>query len=194
MRGGKITPEPPEERPPGRVDPAASPMRGPPYAAAKEGGTAGRTASSLRRSTDAGSDGGTTCTARCPPRSTCPPSSTRSSSFWQDDEVFARSLEQTAGRPAVGVLRGPAHRQRQARHPPRRGPGLQGRLPPLQDHEGLPRRPQGRLGLPRPAGRARRREGARLRRQAGHRGVRHRRVQRPLPRVGAPARRRVRAS
>ena len=51
---------------------------------------------------------------------------------------------------------------------------------------------QGRLGLPRPAGRARRREGARLHRQAGHRGVRRRRVQRQVPRVGAAARRRVR--
>ena len=54
------------------------------------------------------------------------------------------------------------------------------------------RAPQGRLGLPRPAGRGRRREGARPHRQAGHRGVRRRRVQRQLPRVGAAARRRLR--
>ena len=66
----------------------------------------------------------------------------------------------------MDLLRGPADRQRHARHAPRRGAGLQGRLPALPDHEGLPRPPQGRLGLPRPAGRARGREGARLHRQA----------------------------
>ena len=36
----------------------------------------------------------------------------------------------------VGVLRGPAHGQRQPRRPPRAGPGLQGHLPALQDHAG----------------------------------------------------------
>ena len=94
--------------------------------------------------------------------------------------------------PAVDLLRGSADRQRPARHPPRRGPGLQGRLPALQDDAGLPRRAEGRLGLPRAAGRARRREGARLRRQERHRGLRHRRVQRPVPRVRAAPRRRLR--
>ena len=44
------------------------------------------------------------------------------------------------GRPGVDVLRGPADRERRARHPPRRGPGVQGRLPPVQDHERSPRR------------------------------------------------------
>ena len=81
-------------------------------------------------------------------------------------------------RPGLGVLRGPADRQRPARRPPRRGPRLQGPVPALQDHERLRRPAQGRLGLPRPAGRARGREGARLRRQGRHRGVRRRRVQR----------------
>ncbi len=92
----------------------------------------------------------------------------------------------------MGVLRGPAHRERHARRPPHRGPRLQGRLPPLPHHARLPRGPQGRLGLPRPARRAGRREGAGLLRQAGHRGVRHRRVQRQVPRVRDPAHRRVR--
>ena len=96
------------------------------------------------------------------------------------------------GPPALGVQRGPADRQRHARHPPRRGARVQGRLPALPDDEGLPRPAQGRLGLPRPPGRARGREGARLRRQEGHRGLRHRGVQREVPRVGAAARRRVR--
>ncbi len=91
----------------------------------------------------------------------------------------------------MGLLRGPAHRERHARRAPHRGPRLQGRLPPVPHHARLPRGPQGRLGLPRPARRARRREGARLQRQAGHRGVRHRRVQRQVPRVRDPPHRRV---
>ena len=95
-------------------------------------------------------------------------------------------------RPAVDLLRGPADRERDAGHPPRRGTRLQGRLPPVQDDEGLPRPAHGRLGLPRPARRAGRREGTRLHRQARHRGVRHRRVQRALPRVRAAPRRRLR--
>ena len=97
-----------------------------------------------------------------------------------------------AGPPAVGVLRGPAHRQRPAGHAPHRGPRVQGRLPPVQDHAGLARAAPGGLGLPRPAGRDRRRAGARLRRQARHRAVRHRGVQRPVPRVRRAARRRLR--
>ena len=109
----------------------------------------------------------------------------------------ARRLRALAGRhrrrPAVRLLRGPADRQRHARHPPRRGAGVQGRVPALPHHEGLPRPAQGRLGLPRPAGRDRGREGARLHRQGRHRGVRRRRVQRALPRVGRAPRRRVRA-
>ena len=42
-------------------------------------------------------------------------------------------------RAELDLLRGPADRERHARHPPRRGAGVQGRLPPLQDDEGLPR-------------------------------------------------------
>ena len=72
--------------------------------------------------------------------------------FWDEHE----HLRQVAGAERDGaepldVLRGPADRQRPAGHPPRRGPRLQGRLPPVPDHAGLPRRAQGRLGLPRPA-------------------------------------------
>ena len=112
--------------------------------------------------------------------------------LWRERDVFDRSLGRHRGPPALGVQRGPADRQRHARHPPRRGARVQGRVPALPDDEGLPRPPQGRLGLPRPARRARGREGARLLGQEGHRGVRHRRVQRAVPRVGAAARRRVR--
>ncbi len=60
--------------------------------------------------------------------------------FWAANDTFAASLQRTAGGQAVDVLRGPAHRQRHAGHPPHRGPRLQGRVPPLQDHAGLPRR------------------------------------------------------
>lgn len=95
------------------------------------------------------------------------------------------------GAPRVGVLRGPAHGQRHAGRPPHRGARLQGRLPPLPDHARLPRGPQGRLGLPRSPGGAGGREGAGLHRQAGHRGVRHRRVQRQVPRLRDPAHRRL---
>ena len=89
----------------------------------------------------------------------------------------------------MDVLRGSAHRQRATGHPPHRVAHVQGRLPAVPDDAGLPGQPQGRLGLPRAPGRARRREGARLLRQGRHRGLRDRGVQRPLPRVGAPPRR-----
>ncbi len=96
------------------------------------------------------------------------------------------------GAPPVGLLRGSTHRERHTGHPPRRSPRLQGRLSPLPDDEGVLRAPPGGLGLPRPAGRAGRGEGARVHGQAGHRGLRGSRVQRPLPGVRAPACRRVR--
>ena len=96
------------------------------------------------------------------------------------------------GRPLVGVLRRPTDRQRHARHAPHRGPGLQGRLPPLPHDEGLSRPAQSRLGLPRAARGARCGEGARVHGQGRHRGVRRGGVQCPLPRVGAAPRRRVR--
>src|SRR5215471_4556245 len=94
--------------------------------------------------------------------------------------------------PALDLLRGPADRQRHAGRAPHRGPRLQGRLPPVQDHAGLPRAAPGRLGLPRPAGRGGGREGTGAVGQEGHRGLRDRRVQRALPGIGAPSRRRVR--
>ena len=50
---------------------------------------------------------------------------------------------------------------------------------------------QGRLGLPRPAGGARDREGARLQVEGRHRALRRGRVQRQVPRVGAALHRRV---
>ena len=112
--------------------------------------------------------------------------------LWEDAKTFDTSLRQTEGGPTVDVLRGPADGERPARRAPRGGPGLQGRLPAVQDHAGLPRGPEGRLGLPRPPRRDRGGEGARLQRQGRHRGLRRRRVQREVPRVGAAARRRVR--
>ena len=88
----------------------------------------------------------------------------------------------------LDLLRGPAHRQRPPRAPPRVGPGVQGPVPPLPDDARPRRPPQGRLGLPRPAGGARGREGARARDQGRHRGLRHRGVQPALPRIRAALR------
>ena len=84
----------------------------------------------------------------------------------------------------MGLLRGPADRQRAARRPPRAGARVQGHLPALPDDARALRRAQGRLGLPRPAGRDRGRAEARLHLQGRHRALRHRRVQRAVPRVG----------
>ena len=106
-----------------------------------------------------------------------------------------RRLRALARQPRRGrgleLLRGPADRQRPPRLPPRPRPRLQGRLPALQDDVRLPGAAQGGLGLPRPAGRARGRKAARHRLQAGDRGVRDRRVQPALPRVGLRVRRGV---
>ena len=66
-----------------------------------------------------------------------------------------------AGRRAVRLLRGPADRQRPPGLPPRAQPRVQGRVPALPDDARTPGAPQGRLGLPRPTGGARDREGAR---------------------------------
>ena len=60
------------------------------------------------------------------------------------------------------------------------------RFQTMRGHSGAP---QGRLGLPRPARRARGREGARPALQARDRGLRRRRVQPALPRLGAALRR-----
>ena len=97
-------------------------------------------------------------------------------------------------RPRVGVLRGPADRQRQPRHPPRLGPAVQGHLPAVPHHAGASRRPERRLGLPRPPGRGPGGEGARVHEQAPDRGVRDRRVQPPVPRVGPALRVRLRVA
>lgn len=67
--------------------------------------------------------------------------------FWRESDIFARSLEQSQGRPEWVFLRGATDRQRYARCPPHRGAGVQGRLRTLSDDEGLPRQPQGGLGL-----------------------------------------------
>src|SRR3954464_12362590 len=56
------------------------------------------------------------------------------------------------GRAAVRLLRGAADRERPPGLPPRARARLQGHLPPLQDDARLLQLPQGRLGLPRPAG------------------------------------------
>ncbi|CAA9483146.1 MAG: Isoleucyl-tRNA synthetase, partial [uncultured Solirubrobacteraceae bacterium] len=97
---------------------------------------------------------------------------------------LSRVAAPPAGRRAVGVLRGPADRERAPRLPPRPRARLQGHLPALQDDARPPGRAQGRLGLPRAARGDRGGARARDQPQGGDRGLRDRRVQRPLPRVG----------
>ncbi len=118
------------------------------------------------------------------PRRTCPTSSRRSFERWRERDVFQALAAGPRGRAVVGLLRGAPDRQRAAGLPSRPLAGLQGHLSPLPDDARLPRRAQGRLGLPRPAGRDRRRKGARDPAQGRDRGVRDRRLQREVPRVG----------
>ena len=98
------------------------------------------------------------------------------------------------GAAPLDLLRGAADHQRHARGAPHRGPGVQGRLPPLQDHAGIPRPAPGRLGLPRAPGRGGRGARTRAVRQESDRELRDRGIQRPVPRVGAAARGRVRGT
>ena len=56
--------------------------------------------------------------------------------FWREQQDLRQEPGAVRGPPRVGLLRGPAHRQRHARRPPHRGPRLQGRLPPLPHHAG----------------------------------------------------------
>src|SRR5580704_13602263 len=70
-------------------------------------------------------------------------------------------------RAGLDLLRGAAHRQRDARRASRGGAHLQRPVPQVQDHAGVPRPAQGRLGLPRAGGRGRGGEGTRLHGQAG---------------------------
>ena len=113
---------------------------------------------------------------------------------WAAHRVFERSIDQREGAAAVGLLRGPAHRQRHAGPAPRLGPGLQGPLLPLPHHGRRLRGPPGRLGHPRAPRRGRGGEEARHHGQGADRVPgRHRRVHPAVPRVGLLLRRRVRA-
>ena len=103
---------------------------------------------------------------------------------WRERDVFHESLRRRQGAEPWVFYEGPPTANGPPGGPPRPVARLQGHLPALQDDARAPRRAQGRLGLPRPAGRDRRREAARHQEQGGDRGVRHRRVQPALPRVG----------
>ena len=127
-----------------------------------------------------------------PPRWTCRRSTARCWRSGASTTSSRAASQQTEGREPWVFYEGPPTANGMPGDAPRRGARLQGRLPALPDDEGLPRPPQGRLGLPRPARRARGGEGARLHGQERHRGVRRRRVQRPLPGQCRAARRRVR--
>ena len=111
--------------------------------------------------------------------------------FWRERGIFARSLEERAGGEPFVFYEGPPTANGRPGLPPRAVARLQGHLPALPDDARPVRRPARRLGLPRPAGGARGGEAARDLGQAPDRGLRHRRVQRALPRVGGHLPRRV---
>ena len=180
LSGAKITPSRRKSARPTRgrqVDPAAVDEE---WAAQQHPGRQGGwyrgsgrctapTSSSLQpRSTQAEATHRRTSRERVPPRPT-PGGPPRPRARGARALARPPDLRQVAGprrRPsALDVLRGPADRERPPGHPPRRGARLQGRLPAVQDDAGLPRRAEGRLGLPRAARRARGGEGARLHRQ-----------------------------
>ena len=112
--------------------------------------------------------------------------------FWREADVFHRQLEQRRGGPLWIFYEGPPTANGQPGDPPHRVAHVQGRLPALPSDDGALRPAQGGVGLPRPPGRARGREGDRHQEQAGHRGVRRRGVQPAVPRVRPALRRRVR--
>ena len=110
---------------------------------------------------------------------------------WRERDVFHRSLTNRESAPLWGFYDGPPTANGRPRRAPRSIPGLQGHLPALPHDDRQPGPSQGRLGLPRPAGRARGRARARHHLEGGDRGLRDRRVQRALPRIGLPLRRGV---
>ena len=97
---------------------------------------------------------------------------------WRERDVFHESIRRREGAKPFLFYEGPPTANGLPGLAPRPGARLQGRVPALPD-DARPLRPaQGGLGLPRPAGRARGGEGARLPQQARHRALRGRRVQR----------------
>ena len=110
---------------------------------------------------------------------------------WRERDVFHESIRRREGAPPFVFYEGPPTANGRPGSHHVLEPRLQGRVPALQDDARPPRAAQGRLGLPRPARRARDREGARLQVQGGHRALRRGRVQRQVPRVGAALHRRV---
>ena len=146
-RAVTITSEPPEERAgyPARVDPAA-PLSGlgarqqrccERSRRAKEGGTAGPDPAPRPSADDRSPDRRASSTTedewrmtggyrQMPPQVDLPALEHEVLARWRDRDVFARSLGADRRPPALDVLRGPADRERPARHPPRRGAGLQG--------------------------------------------------------------------
>ena len=101
---------------------------------------------------------------------------------WRERDVFHESQRRREGAPRYVFYEGPPTANG-ARLAPRPDPRHQGHLPPLPDDAGLARRASRRVGHPRPPRRGRGREAARHQLQARDRGLRHRRVQRALPRL-----------
>ena len=108
---------------------------------------------------------------------------------WRESDVFGRSLANREGAETWSFYEGPPTANGRPHAAPRPLAGVQGHLPALQDDVRLPGAAQGGLGLPRAAGRARGRARAGHLLEGGDRGLRDRRVQPALPRVGVPLRR-----
>ena len=107
---------------------------------------------------------------------------------WRERDVFRESMRRREGAPRSSCFyEGPPTANGLPGLPPRAGARVQGHLPALQDDDRPLRRAEGRLGHARPARRDRRRAAARVHLQGRHRALRHRRVQRPVPRGGARA-------
>ena len=71
--------------------------------------------------------------------------------WWKEHRIFEKSMELRQGRPEWVFYEGPPTANGRPGRPPRAGPHLQGHLSALPHHARQLRRPQGRLGLPRPA-------------------------------------------
>ena len=110
---------------------------------------------------------------------------------WRERDVFTAHSRNARARRSGASTRG--RRRRTGAPAPTTSSPASSRtsIPRYRTMTRPPSPAQGRLGLPRAPGRARGRAGARNHLEGGDRGLRHRRVQPALPRVGLPLRRGV---
>ena len=125
--------------------------------------------------------------SRSTPPSRSPSSSSAILERWRERDVFHESIRRREGAAPFVFYEGPptANGRPGSHHVLSRV--FKDVFPRYRTMRGHLRAPQGRLGLPRAAGGARDREGARLHQQGRHRALRRGGVQRQVPRVGARA-------